>query len=190
MMRSAIIDMFEDLRRIYELKSVYRAASVDDRKESSAEHSWSCIMLADYFLNFERSLDRLWVIELLLYHDLVEIETGDVPIHHEDERNGKAKEEKEAAQKLLEELPMGMGEKFDALFDEYQKQATPEARFAKGIDKLDALFHELDYKKDWEGWTEEMVRKYHGKAVQEFDCLNEAFEKILEYAKANGYLKE
>ena len=36
---------------------------------------------------------------------------------------------------------------------------TIEATFAQAIDKLDADIHELDYKIDWLGWTEEFARK-------------------------------
>jgi putative hydrolase of HD superfamily len=65
---------------INKLKSVYRLNSVDKRKESSAEHSWSCIVLADYILNkYKIDVDRLKVYELLMYHDLSEIHTGDFP---------------------------------------------------------------------------------------------------------------
>ena len=38
------------LRKIYALKDVARDAQVGNRKESSAEHTWSTLMLADYFL--------------------------------------------------------------------------------------------------------------------------------------------
>jgi hypothetical protein len=37
------------LRKFYQLKHVERTAPVGERKESSAEHSWSALILADYF---------------------------------------------------------------------------------------------------------------------------------------------
>ena len=70
------------LRKFNELKSVYRTNSVGGRHESSAEHSWSCLILADYFLNLtKKKIDRLKVYDILIYHDVVEIETGDVNIN-------------------------------------------------------------------------------------------------------------
>lgn len=55
------------LKKFYELKNVERACSVTGRKESSAEHSWSCLILADYFLSVMKNhqLDRLKVYEIL-----------------------------------------------------------------------------------------------------------------------------
>lgn len=41
------------LRVFNRLKTVYRRNSVGNRKESSAEHSWSCLILADFFLSSE-----------------------------------------------------------------------------------------------------------------------------------------
>lgn len=68
----------EDYKKVlvlYQLKAVYRACDVDDRKESSAEHSWGCMILADYFLSkMKLKLDRTKVMDILLYHDLVEVE--------------------------------------------------------------------------------------------------------------------
>jgi len=63
------------------LKSAYRLNKVGERRESAAEHSWSCLLLADPFLSScEEPLDRLKVYELLLYHDVVEIIVGDSPL--------------------------------------------------------------------------------------------------------------
>ena len=79
------------LRRLYHLKHVDRFNSVLKRKESSAEHSWSCLILADYFLNLmkDRDIDRLKVYELLLYHDVVEIEAGDIGLLETEKRKDK-----------------------------------------------------------------------------------------------------
>lgn len=82
------METINKLRKFYHLKNVDRDAVVGKRKESSAEHSWSTLILADYFLNImnDKSLNRLKVYELLLYHDIVEIESGDIPIHHTEKR--------------------------------------------------------------------------------------------------------
>ncbi|MEW5897140.1 MAG: hypothetical protein AB1668_05580 [Nanoarchaeota archaeon] len=67
---------------------------------------------------------------------------------------------------------------------------TKEAKFAKAIDALDSLAHELDYKKDWRGWTDEMVRRYHGRYMDEFPEIKEAFDKMLAYCHKNGYFNQ
>jgi len=180
----------EKLRRIYKLKSVDRMNSVGNRKESSAEHSWSCLVLADYFLNkMKTKINRVKVYEMLIYHDLVEIETGDVPIHHENNRIDKHWSEKKAAKKLMKELPKRIGKKFAALFKEFEEMKTVESKFAKAIDKLDATLHEMDYKRDWKGWTEAQVRRYNDPYFKDFPEIKKANDEMLEYANKNGYFR-
>lgn len=75
---------YEDLQKlriIYKLKDVYRYASVGDRKESTAEHIFSSIVLADFLMHkYDFGVDMQRVIELLLYHDFAEIYAGDSPL--------------------------------------------------------------------------------------------------------------
>lgn len=185
------------LRKFYQLKRIERANTVAKRKESPAEHSWSCLILADYFLSrrsrggggdeSKHMLDRLKVYELLLYHDVVEIEAGDINLLNEQERKQKAEREKKAAHILHQHLPAELGKKFLTLFHEYEEGKSKEARFAKAIDALDAEIHELDYKEDWKGWTEEFLRKKKGPLFEEFPELKEAFEEIMEFVKKEGY---
>ncbi|PIN73822.1 hypothetical protein COV20_01765 [Candidatus Woesearchaeota archaeon CG10_big_fil_rev_8_21_14_0_10_45_16] len=182
------------LRKLYQLKNVERVGPVGKRKESPAEHSWSSLILADYFLSQmeekkekKEKIDRLKVYELLIYHDVVEIETGDIPIHHEEERKNKKEQEMVAAHLLKEHLPLSLGSKFHALFEEMENQKTIESRFAKAIDALDAIIHFLDYKEYWKGWDEAMVRKYHGEKMKSFPLLQKTFEEILSYVKKQGY---
>lgn len=184
---------FQKLRKFYELKRIERANTVAGgkvrRKESPAEHSWSCLILADYFLSKIKGpqLDRLKVYELLMYHDVVEIEAGDINLLNEQERKHKAEREKKAAHVLHQHLPAELGKKFLALFHEYEEGKTKEAKFAKAIDALDAEIHELDYKEDWKGWTEDFLRKKKGPLFEEFPELQEAFEEIMEFVKEEGY---
>ena len=107
------------------LKTVYRFSSVENRKESTAEHSWSCLILADFFLSrINFNLDRLKVYELLMYHDVVEIEAGDSPLHPNIKRVNKSEKEKKAMKLLHKELPTPLNDKFLKLFTEFEEQKT------------------------------------------------------------------
>ncbi|MFH1637652.1 MAG: HD domain-containing protein [Candidatus Woesearchaeota archaeon] len=178
-----------ELRKFYQLKSVYREAPVGDRKESSAEHTWSCLILADYFMS-KIKLDRLKVYELLLYHDVVEIEAGDIPIHHEAERNNKKEAERKAMEKLKEELPQELRPKLSQLFKEFEESSSTEARFARAIDRIDAVIHELDYKKHWKGWSEAQLRKYNEEAIKDFPEIKEFFEEVVKFVNKEGYFDQ
>ncbi|MFD2814234.1 HD family hydrolase [Paracoccus aerius] len=68
---------FDFLVEADRLKSVDRANVLMDlsRPENSAEHSWHVALQAMVFGASDRA------IAMLLLHDLVEIDTGDQPIH-------------------------------------------------------------------------------------------------------------
>ena len=173
------------------LKTIYRFNSVEDRKESTAEHSWSCLILADFFLSkIDFNLDRLKVYELLMYHDVVEIEAGDSPLHPEIKRLDKSEKEKKAMEFLHQELPTPLNDKFLKLFTEFEEQKTLESKFAKAIDALDAEIHELDYKQDWKGWSEEFLVTKKLKFFEEFPELKKVFFEILDYLKKNNYFDQ
>lgn len=186
--------MFDEIQRFRtfnKLKSVYRYSSVDDRKESSAEHTWSALVLADLFLEQGTyNLNRLKVYELLLYHDAVEIITGDRPLHPDIPQEEKTRQETLAAQKLSTRIPESLKEKYLALHNEYVARRTPEAKFAKAIDVLDAQIHELDYKEDWEGYTREFLVNQKGHIFDEFPELKKSFHEVLDYCEKHGYFSQ
>ncbi len=179
------------LRELYRLKNIERICSVKERKESSAEHSWSCLVLAEYFLSIieDKSLDRLKIYELLIYHDLVEIESGDIPWTDLEKRKGKKETEKAAFERLKSKLPLPLKAKIIQLFQEYAENKTKETKFALAIDALDAIIQELDYKADWKGWSEEFLKKTKSHLFKDFPELKQFFEGLMEYAKEQGYFK-
>jgi len=169
------------------LKTVHRINSVGNRAESSAEHSWSALILADFFLSqMKTKINRLKVYELLMYHDVVEIIAGDTPLHPNMEKV--AKKEKQGALVLKKTLPQPLNTKFADLFFEFEERKTIEAKFAKAIDALDAEIHALDHKKDWKGFTKEFLIEKKLYLFDEFPELKKAFNTILDFLIENKYL--
>lgn len=189
--QGTLTEIMEDLqkfRTINRLKRTYRLNSVGDRKESSAEHSWSCLILADFFLpRIKVKLDRLRVYELLMYHDMVEIEAGDTPLHPHLKMIVKSEREKIAVKELKKQLPKDIGSRFEALFEEFENGKTMEAKFARAIDSLDAVINQLDHKQEWEGWTKEFLIEKKSKHFEVFPDIKLAFHSLLSYAEENGY---
>jgi putative hydrolases of HD superfamily len=178
-------------RLINKLKSVYRENSVENRKESSAEHSWSCLILADYFLsNMSQKLDRLKIYELLMYHDVVEIYAGDTPLHPINESADKKQRENESIKLLEKDLPSPINKKLVILFKEFEEMTTMEAKFAKAIDALDAQIHEMDYKKDWKGWSKQFLIDKKANYFKDFPELRKSFEELLIFLETNDYFNQ
>lgn len=177
-----------EIKKLYELKHVLRDNHVRNRIESVAEHSWSSLILADYFLStLPLDIDRLRVYELLMYHDVVEIETGDIPVGDLEARKNKKEKELPAMKKLKEDIPAILRDKFERIFHEFEEKKTLEARFAHAIDKLDADLHAMEHPVDEFGvYTEELIRNAHQKYFLEFPEINDMFEKLIVYYKEIG----
>lgn len=121
------------------LKSINRATTLCDgsRQENSAEHSWHIALyamtLADQApedVNIHR------VIQMLLLHDLVEIDAGDAPIYGSHDATKIAADEAAAADRIFGLLPADQARRFRAIWDEFEANDTPDARFAKSLDRF------------------------------------------------------
>ncbi|MEN9410793.1 MAG: hypothetical protein RL216_2767 [Pseudomonadota bacterium] len=141
---------FAFLNEADRLKSVLRATTLCDgsRPENSGEHSWHlalyALTLADHA---GPDVDINRVIRMLLLHDLVEIDVGDVPIHSQ---NGTAhassetvQAEQRAADRIFGLLPPDIAQQFRALWDEFEAAETPDARFAKSLDRVQPVMANL-----------------------------------------------
>ena len=112
---------------IEKLKDVHRKTKPVglDRFENSAEHSWhvclTALMLKD-FANEKIDINR--VIKMLLIHDLGEIDVGDTIIYANETSENKAKE-------------------FLALWHEFEAGETADSCFAKAIDRVPPLLHNI-----------------------------------------------
>lgn len=141
---------FDFLNEADRLKSVLRATTLADgsRPENSGEHSWHlalyALVLADQ-AGPEVDINR--VIRMLLIHDLVEIDVGDVPIHSQ---NGQAHASAEtqaaearAADRIFGLLPADLGQDLRALWEEFEAAESPDARFAKSLDRVQPVMANL-----------------------------------------------
>ena len=130
---------------IEKLKDIHRKTKPVglERFENSAEHSWHVCLSAlvlKSFANEPVNIDR--VIKMLLIHDLGEIDTGDTIIYASETDKLKT-EEATGVKRILSILPSGMGEEFMELWHEFESGETPDSRFAKAIDRVPPLLHNL-----------------------------------------------
>jgi putative hydrolase of HD superfamily len=186
-----LMQEIQKLKRLYALKSVYRANSVDTRKESAAEHTWSALILADYYApQVSQPLNTQRVYELLLYHDVVEILAGDTPLTPLSNAKEQSQKEWVAAVALKEQLPYALQDKYWDCFVEFEQRETVEAQFAKAIDALDAVIQELDYKEDWVGWTKEFLLAKKERYLENFPTLLKDFHQIVDHLEGEGYFNQ
>jgi putative hydrolase of HD superfamily len=123
------------------LRTILRATPIGDnsRQENSGEHSWHialyALILAEHAPAGVR-IDR--VIRMLLIHDIVEIDAGDVPIYaqtKEGQADVEAAEERAAA-RIFGLLPDDQARDLIDLWHEFEAAETPDAIFARSLDRF------------------------------------------------------
>ncbi len=130
------------LAELDRLKLVVRQSPLVDRsrKENSAEHSWHLAMFALVLAEHAPGVDAVHVVKLLLVHDIVEIDAGDAPIHAAgQDKAALALAERRAAERIFGLLPVEQGREMLALWEEFEEASTPDAQFAKALDRLQPL---------------------------------------------------
>jgi len=131
------------------LKLITRASKLGDgsRHENSAEHSWHIMLYA--WVLAEHSTDTVEVdrvLQMLLLHDLVEIDAGDAPIHgviNPDALAALAKAEEAAASRLFGLLPSDQGKPMRSIWEEFEAAESADAAFAKSIDRVQPVLLNL-----------------------------------------------
>lgn len=189
----AIRQILDFIVEIEKLKDVYRKTRPVglDRYENSAEHSWhvclSALMLKDY-ANDEIDIDR--VIKMLLIHDLGEIDAGDTIIY-KSENQAIKDEETAGIKRVLDILPEGKAEEYMSLWHEFEAGETPDSKYAKAIDRVPPLLHNLHG--NGHSWrkhniSKEQVFSVNKRIAKGSEKLWEVLEQELENAVEKGVL--
>jgi putative hydrolase of HD superfamily len=174
-------------RRLQTLKLLPRTGWLQrgtPHAESIAEHSFGVAALALLVGDQHPTLDRGRLLAIALLHDMAEALVGDLPASASRLFGKVAKHE--AERKAMLELFGGLaeGEGYLALWEEYSRAASPEARLVKALDRLEMLGQALAYERAgsrgldefWEerdGWGEEfpLVRALADSLYAEHDRL-------------------
>ena len=150
----------EFLLEIDKLKTVFRRNYLADgsRTENDAEHSWYFAIAALVLLDTAKEeVDTLRVLEIALIHDVVEVDAGDTFIYDEAAKQGQAEREERAAQRLFGLLPKDQARELLGLWHEFEAGRTPEARYARAIDRVCALI--LNHASQGKAWREHGVTR-------------------------------
>ena len=163
------------------LKDVKRTGWVErgiEKPESVADHSLMAALMG-MVLPVPKGFDRDRIIKMLLIHDLVEAEVGDIVTKENWPKGGtmlekdKLKLEKEGIIQIISYLGKNESVEIKSLWDEYNECKTPEAAFANDIDVAERtiqakIYHDKgNYKKPIIGfWAERNLKKIKNKDIK------------------------
>ncbi len=147
----AILDMLRLAERLkFELRHSWTS---EGRRESVAEHSYQMALMAVLLHpHLEHPTDLCRTLRMVIVHDLVEAEAGDVVFFDTGEaKERKAERERAAIENLRAMLPAPTAQEVYDLWHEFEAGATAEARFARALDLLEVQNqHNLADLSTWE----------------------------------------
>jgi len=144
------------------LKGVYRQALVKSDKnrfENSAEHSWHISLTAQILHEYAvEKVNISRVMSMLLIHDIVEIDAGDMFAFSE-QKDLAEQEDKEiaAATRIFGLLPEKQFQHFKQLWLEFEGAETIDAKFAKAMDRVLPLLQNM--RNDGGSWARHNISK-------------------------------
>ncbi|XP_050666741.1 5'-deoxynucleotidase HDDC2 [Leptidea sinapis] len=145
---SKIVEFLELVGRLKHIKRTgWLLCDIDDC-ESIAGHMYR-MGLMTFLLTEENNptkLDRFRCLQIALIHDLAECIVGDLTPHCGVPPDEKHRREAEAM-KQIAELTGIAGDRMYDLYMEYETQSTPEAKFAKDLDRYDMVLQAFEYEK-------------------------------------------
>lgn len=183
------------LLALEKLKEIERQNPIGtgSRKESVGEHSWhvalGVLLLADYCTE---DIDVGRAVLLALIHDSAEAVAGDTFAFGPDV-DGQEEREQAGMDSLAARYPGATVTRLTELWEEYEAQSTPEARFAKGIDAfLPIVLNYLNVEKS--SWAEHHVKaakvlRRLSKVEKSLGALADINKEMISQATADGYLE-
>lgn len=163
------------------------------RRENDAEHAWHMAIMA-YLLreHANEPVDILKVILMCLIHDVVEIDAGDAYAYDPAALASQKEREDRAKERIYSLLPPDQKAELTALFDEFEANETPEARFAHAMDNFQPLL--LNHSNNGGDWREHGVsaaKVYgrHSKTRLGSERLYEVTDQLLRENIRKGNIK-
>jgi putative hydrolase of HD superfamily len=124
------------------LKYITRQSYVADgsRHENDSEHSWHLALMAMLLSEYANEpVDVLHVVKMVLIHDAVEIDAGDTYAYDDAGNATKRQREEAAADRIFNILPTDQAAEMRDIWEEFEANETPEARFANALDRVQPI---------------------------------------------------
>jgi|SRR3989344_1349271 len=189
-----LVDFFIEIES---LKKTYRYSTCPEHvRDSSADHSWKLAFMAFVLDEEIKGINPYHAVQICLVHDLAEYLVGDIDSYRivlgEISQEQKYQMEEEAMKTIRDNVST-LGQKIYDLWIEFEESKTPEAKYAKALDKIEALVHLLrvGYIAREDNAEAELTATYADHAVKEFPqlrpILNIVKEKLKKEFEKQGY---
>ena len=164
-------------------------------KENDAEHGWHLALMTMLMAEYaNEKIDVARTVEMVIIHDVIEIDAGDTYAYDDAANATKAEREKKAADRIFGLLPEDQAKYYLDLWLEFEAADTPESKFANAMDSVQPVM--LNNASNGLAWREHEVAasKVRDRAVRKIKPGSEKlYEMVLDIISENvkkGNLKD
>ncbi|WP_229213863.1 HD domain-containing protein [Dyadobacter psychrotolerans] len=196
MQNDQLLKQIEFLKEIDKVKYIQRKTKLlnSDRNENDAEHSWHLAMMAIILSGHSNvPVDILKVVKMVLIHDIVEIDSGDIFIYDTVQSHSNTIQERLAAERIFGILPDEQAAEMIAIWEEFEEGITDEAKFARSMDRLEPLLQNVSNNGGtWAEFGVGFEKVYEKKKViaNGSEALWDYSEQLLNDSVESGILKK
>jgi putative hydrolases of HD superfamily len=184
------------IHEIDKLKYIQRKTRLfnSNRSENDAEHSWHLAMMTIVLAEHSNvPIDILKVLRMVLIHDIVEIDAGDIFLYDTTANHSNTEVERKAAERIFGMLPEDQASELLLLWEEFEAGETEEAKFAKSMDRFEPLLQNIsnnggtwkEYNVDYSNVYKTQVIIKEGSAA-----IWNIAEPMIEESVKKGFLKK
>ncbi len=182
MITNDLLKQIQFIKEIDKIKYIQRRTCLlnSDRPENDAEHSWHLALMAIALSEHaNKPVDILKVIKMVLIHDIVEIDSGDVFVYDKSKSHKNTEEEFAAAKRIFGLLPENQAKELIDLWKEFEDGETDDAKFAKSLDKLEPLLQNFSNN----GGTWDKYNVTYNEVYTQKKSINKGSDTLWEYAE-------
>ena len=196
MINERLVKQVAFIHEIDKLKYIQRKTRLfnSNRSENDAEHSWHLAMMTIVLAEHSNvPIDVLKVLRMVLIHDIVEIDAGDIFLYDTAANHCNTEAERKAAERIFGMLPEDQASELMALWEEFEACETEEAKFAKSMDRFEPLLQNISNKGGtWKEFNVDYSNVYKTQVIikEGSDAIWNIAEPMLEESVKKGFLKK
>ena len=182
MITNDLLKQIQFIKEIDKIKYIQRRTCLlnSDRPENDAEHSWHLALMAIALSEHaNKPVDILKVIKMVLIHDIVEIDSGDVFVYDKSKSHKNTEEEFAAAKRIFGLLPENQAKELIDLWKEFEDGETDDAKYEKSLDKLESLLQNFSNN----GGTWDKYNVTYNEVYTQKKSINKGSDTLWEYAE-------
>ena len=184
------------IHEIDKLKYIQRKTRLfnSDRSENDAEHSWHLAMMVMVLAEHSNEpIDVLKVLKMVLIHDIVEIDAGDIFLYDTSKCHSNTEAERQAAERIFGMLPEDQAAEMRTLWEEFEACETAEAKFARAMDRFEPLLQNVSNEGGtWKEYNVEYSNVYQTQVIIKHGSATVwgMAEPLLEESVRKGHLRK